>query len=487
MTWQRPKPITIGLFGDSTFYGRLAGVTDGRQWMTRLYEQLQQQPEAIGDIILVNMGQGSQTSDWGVANAPRLAALRPDFVLNGFTGINDSVVTGGTPAVSLSTAQSNLASMRAIFKAANPNVVTAWALMNGVGDGDAQTLRPNLPNYYSQAKTYAQSVGDDCIDNYNGMSAPGQPGGWVKPLPGYMTDNGDKLHPLGLWFDVYAMPNILFWCRRVMAQHWGLPAPTAPAIAPLPPTRIFTVSPALNGKTTWNLDSDGDLAVGVASSAQQHTITPESTFTVSFNAWGEGVLSSKGGYVAGTDILIQGQPYIIRTGYGRSSAGGYAGLFQGGATQANAVFVAAGAGAGVNGGEGGGAGGADIGQAGYIGTYHGQGGTQTAGGAKADESHGESSGATVGAALQGGYPGNPTQEYDEEGNPLNWNSGGGGGAGYFGGGGGSAGGSFAGSGGGGSNFLRASVTNRVSERGGGRTNPRRGSGGDSYFARIVLF
>jgi hypothetical protein len=31
------------------------------------------------------------------------------------------------------------------------------------------------------------------------------------------------------------------------------------------------------------------------------------------------------------------------------------------------------------------------------------------------------------------------------------------------------------------------VTNRVSERGGGRTNPRRGLGGDSYFARLVLF
>jgi hypothetical protein len=492
MTWERRPALNLGMTFDSLGYGRLAGYLEQRMWMHRFMEQVQAAPECVGEVNVVNLGQGSQTSTWAATDSvPRLAAMRLTHVLHGFTGVNDDVTTGGVPAVSMAQFQANLATIDDLLVAANPGCIRALASMNPV-DTAGQALRPNLAARYAAAKAFAEGRGLDYIDNYGGMTAPGQPGGWPKPLPTYMTDSGDGLHPTGAWFDVYAMPNFVFWMRKKMAAFWGLPAPAAPPIAPLPPSRIFSVSPALGGKTEINLDAEDLLVAVTGGSAVEYTLTAQSAFTFSFVAWGEGTggAIARGGHVGGQYAVTQGQVLKVVAARNRNgTGGGLAGIFLTSVTQANAVAVAAGAGGPMDGNSGyGGNGGAATGQNGQSGTYVGYGGTQTAGGAKGDESHGESYGATAGSALNGGNAGSPSMFYDPEtGEPLGWTSGGPGGAGYFGGGGGSGGGSFAGSGGAGSNYLAPAVTSPVSERAGGRTNPRRGNGGDDYASRVVIF
>lgn len=247
--------------------------------------------------------------------------------------------------------------------------------------------------------------------------------------------------------------------------------------------RTFTISPAVSGQTTWNLDVDGALNL------QTHgewTITPTVDFSASIKLWGGGggggnddapAFGGGGGFAAGEFDFVNGTAYKIvvgsagvngktsRSDFGEggdagsslaASGGGYTGLFQNAmVSQANTVAVAGGGGgSGATRNKHGGAGGGTSGVDG--GGSSGVGGSQVSGGA------------VSGSALYGGNGSTHA---------------GGGGGGYFGGGGGSGGTGNRGSGGGGSGYVDVGLSNTTSTAGSGvtpgnSTDTDRGSSGE---------
>jgi hypothetical protein len=265
---------------------------------------------------------------------------------------------------------------------------------------------------------------------------------------------------------------------------------------------VFSISPAVDGKSTWNLTSDGPLNI---STYGTYTITPNNTSVVSVKMWGGGGgagiqngTGGGGGYSTGSVSLTSGVSHILVIGRGggngataalggggvgdvyRGNGGGYSGIFRNSQTHGNAVLMAGGGG-GAGGGEGSyaaGAGGGSSGQAGNAGLgFQPGGGTQSAGGAGTG-----SSGSVGGGALQG----------------ANGLSGGGGG--YYGGASGGDNGPYAPGAGGGSGYINATyVTNGTTTTGSGSTpanssdagrgtsgNGRSGSAGYGSDGRIII-
>jgi len=237
----------------------------------------------------------------------------------------------------------------------------------------------------------------------------------------------------------------------------------------------LNISPALNGKTSWNFVDDGVINITSGS----YTITPLRQITTNVKLWGQGgyagrsgagasYASGAGGAVTGTLVLNTGTSYYISFfGGGASPAtfdsrgGNAAGIFTGTSlSHANSIVIAAGGGgAGYDdGGRGdiGGAGGHPSGAngAGFSGAQ-GSGGTQSAGGAAGSASNP----GTSGSALQGGTGGTGGGY-----------AGGGGGGGYYGGGGAAIQASWAGAGGGGgSNYANTSLVSNVVQYSGSGT------------------
>jgi Putative Ig domain/IPT/TIG domain len=285
----------------------------------------------------------------------------------------------------------------------------------------------------------------------------------------------------------------------------------------IPPTAIFTISPAVSGKTTWNLGTDGSLSIG---SAGIYTITPTQTGTVLIKMWGAagGAGGSSpggpGGYTTGRyNFSNTSQSFSIVVGGGGTASlsapkgagggGGYSGLFlgtgTGNITRAGALLVAGGGGGGVldNANGYGGAGGGSSGTAG-VGGANGSGGpgTQSAGGAAgAGRASGEVGGPLEGLNigqnspperpsggkggsnsayspyLGGGVAGGTPGGGGESGTRGGDYGGPGGGGGYYGGGGGGSGGSGDGSAaGGGSGYIGGTgITNATTTAGSGLT------------------
>lgn len=234
----------------------------------------------------------------------------------------------------------------------------------------------------------------------------------------------------------------------------------------------FSITPAVNGKSVWNLSTDGNLNIGVVG---EYTITPYADIFTNIKMWGGGGArgyqyqsaitnttnqgdGGSGGYTTGTVILRRGATYILRIGeggartitindgarfhkggvgsvFGGTEGGGYTGLFKNYTNQSGALLIAGGGGGGgdtafvTTVGGGGGLTGGDA-----ISSQGGGGGTQSAGGSAASFNN-----PSTGSALAGG---------SAQRNITNNASLGGGGGGYFGGGGGNVGG-----GGGGSGFV----------------------------------
>jgi hypothetical protein len=267
--------------------------------------------------------------------------------------------------------------------------------------------------------------------------------------------------------------------RGLKATYGGVVGSGIPFVPPPPPpssTRKFTISPAVSGKSTWDLDSDGALMLA---SAGTWTLTPASTFAVTTKEWGAGggggqfSTNGAGGYAGGSVTLTSGVSYTLTVGSTAGApGGGAAGTGHGGGysvlrtTSGTMTLIAGGGGGGGFGGDGG-AGGGTTGQMGtafdprHPGTP-GQGGTSSSGGSGGDGSGGS------GSSLQGGAGGSTGGSYP----------GGGGGGGYFGGGGGGyPGGSGAGGGGGGSSFADPSTVSGATLTVGNYTTP--GNSADS--------
>lgn len=243
----------------------------------------------------------------------------------------------------------------------------------------------------------------------------------------------------------------------------------------------LTISPAFNGKTSWNFATDGALALN---STNQYTITPTKNLTLTVKMWGAGGApggaygganppttnigpGGGGGYSTKSISFTSGQAYIAQVGQGgrRGSAstlrqagatylsggvqdtssyfgcegGGYSGIFSSSVSQANALLIAGGGGGGSDSAfaASGGAGGGSSGETPNGGLQSGSGGTSSAGGAASSYNSATAGGALVGGLACVGVHGRP----------------GAGGGGYFGGGGGNVGG-----GGGGSGYAPSGTT-----------------------------
>ena len=266
----------------------------------------------------------------------------------------------------------------------------------------------------------------------------------------------------------------------------------------------FTISPAVGGKSTWNVAADGTLTLATGG-----TYTIVSAVNKSFNTklWGAGggygsgaapnnVAGGAGGYANGVLSLVSGNTYVLVVGgaganngtdFGGGGGGGYSGIFNTTQTQGNARVIAGGGGGGGRNavaGAGGGSSGESSPGAGPVGnlTYStATGGTQVAGGVGG----GSGGGGANGSALQGAEYG-PTGFTAAAGSPggggrgatgdSNGYGSGGGGGGYYGGGAGGASGSVGGTGGGGGSGYIGGVTSGVTTAG---TNTTPGNSADS--------
>jgi YD repeat-containing protein len=242
--------------------------------------------------------------------------------------------------------------------------------------------------------------------------------------------------------------------------------------------RQFSISPAVNGKTVWDLDADGPLKL---SSAGTWTATPQQSFQAVVKAWGAAGGSSygpggAGGYASGTVAFESGVSYRLDVGSGGGGRLQNVAGTPGGATTSDwggsgGGFSAIRKTSGLTGvlvaGAGGGAGWSGIEP------HFGRGGA--GGGAAAQSGAGSSGGAggtqTTGAApYQGGSSGG---------------RGGAGGGGFFGGDGG-AGGVNANGGGGGSGYLHptevasGTLIAGVGALPGNSADPDRGNAGDPF-------
>jgi hypothetical protein len=252
----------------------------------------------------------------------------------------------------------------------------------------------------------------------------------------------------------------------------------------------FTISPAVSGKSTWDLNSDGPLNLITAGT---WTITPQTaSFAANVKVWGaaggagfNGGTGGGGGYAFGRISFQTSTSYLLVVGAGGNKAtsgagatggtgvgtGGTGGGVNGGGgggggagsgvffsttmNQANAILVGGGgsgaAGIGYNGGPGGGTTG--FGGEGWQGggCWSGGGGTQSAAGSGSSCNYGdEGAVGSAGSGMNGGNGGNGV-------NSSNRYGGGSGGGGYWGGGGGTGGGGGSGAGGGGSGFISANT------------------------------
>ena len=278
--------------------------------------------------------------------------------------------------------------------------------------------------------------------------------------------------------------------EQVVAPSVGSPASSA---------RRFSITPAVSGKSTWDLDVDGPLTLSTTGS---WAIVPEGNFNVTATIWGAGggvngsFRGGAGGYWNGTVLFrealayaaLVGSPGVLNGGVGAyggggacntggCSGGGYSGLFKTGV----ALAIAPGGGGGGYGGSGGGGGGTtgEDGTPFSLPGSQGRGGTPTAGGAVFGAP------ALAGTSLLGGTG-------DAEGGAPY--SGGGGGGGLYGGGGGlyvSGEGGAAGGGGGSAysdptDTSGVTITAAVGTTPGNSAHPSRGTSGNEGVAGKVI-
>lgn len=165
-----PRTLQLQLLGSSLTAGRLE--TPDNPWHLQLLADMKRSPYCKGPVSMINIGQGSQTSNFGVTQSALFAPLRPDYVLTEDFGINDCAIG----PVTLPQAAANLAQMIANYQTANPDVVICHQTMSPASAGDG--LRGNLAAYYTQATAIFTAHGLQTLDHY---------ADWPKPLPVNLT------------------------------------------------------------------------------------------------------------------------------------------------------------------------------------------------------------------------------------------------------------------------------------------------------------
>jgi hypothetical protein len=196
--------LYLVLLGTSLTTGRLC--TPPGSWPTRLIEDMRADASCKGPVAILNIGQGSTTSDFGRTQSVAYAQTKPTHVLYEDFGINDCAIG----PVSLPQAAINNQAIIDNFRGANPDVVMVHQTMSPASAADV--ARVNLAAYYTQGTAIATANGIETIDN-NAT--------WPKPLDPALTVDMDGLHPI--WdaaFALYSYPNIKAWALRAQAAFW---------------------------------------------------------------------------------------------------------------------------------------------------------------------------------------------------------------------------------------------------------------------------
>lgn len=257
------RPVGIACFGTSLTTGRLSG-----GWVQKLQDKLN--GVSRRRVICYDVGQGSQTSAWGVANVDRPRNHRPDICLIEFS-INDAVTTNG---ISIAQATANLTSIVNALRAVNPAMLIYNMTMNSCPD---LTLRPNLENYYQNDRNFAAANGCGLID--------------IRPVwgtPNY-TDTPDGLHPAEAAVDAKLLPTVFNVLAPIVA------AATLPATPPPQPPNPLSLSPVsgppaggttitisgtnLTGTTGVTIGGVAATSVTVVSATTVTCVTPAGTGT----------------------------------------------------------------------------------------------------------------------------------------------------------------------------------------------------------------
>lgn len=218
------RPVGIACFGTSLTTGRLSG-----SWPIKLQNKLN--GVARRRVICYDVGQGSQTSAWGVANIDRPRNHRPDICLIEFS-INDAVTANG---ISIAQATTNLLTIVNALRAVNPAMLIYLMTMNGVPD---LTLRPNLEAYYQNDRDFAAANGCGLIDIRT-----------VWGTPNY-TDTPDGLHPSEAAVDAKLLPTVFNVLAPIVA---AVTLPTTPPALPPNPVSVSPASGPPAGGTTITL------------------------------------------------------------------------------------------------------------------------------------------------------------------------------------------------------------------------------------------
>jgi hypothetical protein len=200
----RPPPIVFAFTGSSLTTGRLSG-----DWVPILMKRLRQEAEAVGEVVVYNMGKGSQTSDWGRTNAPELSKLKPTHILFEGFAINDCAIG----PVSLASAAANFDAMVSEWQTNIPGVDLTHQTMSPAAAADVN--RTSLQTYYDQELAKAAAHGISSLNH-----TPNWPAITTANTSG--APSGDLLHPLftGV-FETYSYPDILAWAKAKMAAYWS--------------------------------------------------------------------------------------------------------------------------------------------------------------------------------------------------------------------------------------------------------------------------
>jgi lysophospholipase L1-like esterase len=146
------KKQTVVTYGTS--------LTAGGAWVANLQKALNEKFPTLATVI--NSGQGSKWSSWGVENLDsRVISKNPDTVLIEF-GINDAFLDYNT---SVEQARSNLETMVDRIKTSNPNAEVILMTMNSP-IGVHLARRPKFLDYYQMYRDLAKERGLLLIDNY---------------------------------------------------------------------------------------------------------------------------------------------------------------------------------------------------------------------------------------------------------------------------------------------------------------------------------
>lgn len=196
-----PRPAIVLLYGTSLTSGRLSGLWD-KDLQAVLRGRCNRQ------VIVMSMGKGSQTSDWGVSLMDEnVTRYRPDIIVAESFAINDSAPSlfGSTDARSRH--QANVTTMISNWQTQLPDARTALATMSSVSVGVAAG-RPELDSMYQDDRVLAAALGVDLIDSRAGYPSNLPDFGW--------TYSDDGLHPLPWVVSQYHLGNVADYCAPII-------------------------------------------------------------------------------------------------------------------------------------------------------------------------------------------------------------------------------------------------------------------------------